>query len=386
VLAVRPEPDFHAIKQGDRLAVAVSGGSDSLALLLLTKDFCDAHGHGLTALTFDHGLRVESAAEAHWVNGICARSGITCTILSWEGAKPVTGIQAKAREARYAALTQWCLENDFTVLLTAHTRDDQAETVAMRMKRSHSPRSLASIWPENFINGIRVVRPLLGVKRQELRDYLMSVRQDWLDDPSNANTAFERVRVRQEIKDAPHQELQQVAVQAQADVEKARAEAETWFHSHVTVHPEGYFSLPRAELAPLRGAALEHLLRGLIFALSGSRPKTSDGLARILTWIKMPGMGRTTVAGAIIARRERTVLVMREPGRIADEGVVIPDVGQLLWDHRFVVSGPPGALIGPAGQSGKRDKSTPAAAAQACPVARDGEQIQLCFEPKLDFG
>jgi tRNA(Ile)-lysidine synthase len=386
VLAVRPEPDFHSIKQGDRLAVAVSGGSDSLALLLLTKDFCDAHGHELTALTFDHGLRAESAGEAQWVNGICVRHGIPCTILSWEGLKPVTGIQAKAREARYSALTRWCTEQGFTVLMTAHTRDDQAETVAMRMKRSQSPRSLASIWPENFMNGMRVVRPFLGIKRQELRDYLVSVQQDWLDDPSNANTAFERVRVRQEIKDVPHDVLQQVAVQAQADVEKARADAETWFHSHVTVHPEGYFSLPRAELAPLRGAALEHLLRGLIFALSGSRPKTSDGLARILTWIRMPGIGRTVIAGAIIARRERTMFVMREPSRVVEDSVVIPHGGQVVWDHRFLVSGPPGAMIGPAGQSGKRDKNTPAAATQTCPAARDGEQIQVCFEPKLDFG
>lgn len=165
-----------------RIAVAVSGGSDSMALLRLAALLPD--GPEVIALTIDHGLRDGSRAEADQVARWCAGLGIPHHILAWAGAKPATGIQAKAREARYDLLTRWCTAHCVSVLLTAHTLDDQAETVLMRKRRTASAASLAAIWPERPWNGVRLLRPLLAVRREALRNFLRGLGQGWLEDPA----------------------------------------------------------------------------------------------------------------------------------------------------------------------------------------------------------
>ncbi|NJO35566.1 MAG: tRNA lysidine(34) synthetase TilS [Rhodospirillales bacterium] len=122
--------------------------------------------------------------------------GVAHVTLIWKGGKPRTGIQAAAREARYGLMTEWCRANGATRLLTAHTQDDQAETVLMRLARTSSIESLAGIARHGAWEGVAVFRPLLGVAKSELRQFLAGLGQSWIDDPSNEDERFERVRVR----------------------------------------------------------------------------------------------------------------------------------------------------------------------------------------------
>lgn len=176
---------------GKRLGIAVSGGPDSLALLLL----CNAAFPGQCfAATVDHRLRAESAAEAQYVAETCASLGVPHTTLV--PAHPIVGsIQSAARAARYALLVRWADENGIVAILTAHHADDQAETLLMRLNRGAGIGGLAGV---RAVNG-PIVRPLLHWRRQELADIVKASGIEPVSDPSNEDDRFDRVRIRKAI-------------------------------------------------------------------------------------------------------------------------------------------------------------------------------------------
>ncbi len=347
---------FQSLACEPLIALAVSGGSDSLSLLhLAAEQLCPRR---CVALTVDHGLREESAYEAIQVANWCAALGVAHHALKWTGPKPSTGIQAKARIARYDLLAAKCHALGIPVLLTGHTRDDQAETVAMRKMRTDSVRSLAAIWPETNWKGLRVVRPLLGEEREALRKTLRTRGVNWIDDPSNENTSFERVRVRQALTGQDHAALAGEAQRALETVLAHQDAARDWLRKDAVIHPSGLVRLSREGLRRLHpDAALEALETVIRMVGSGKAPERAAVIAAVRL-AQGDHAGRLTVAGALLACRRREVLVGREPGRVDAGRQTVPMSGQLLWDGRFVVTAPQGALVRPAGN--KCPKSDPA--------------------------
>jgi len=183
------------------VAVGVSGGSDSLALLLLAQAWARRRRLPIVALTVDHRLRPNSTAEAETVAGWCASRAIAHKTLTWRGNKPDTGIQAAARDARYRLMGQWCRRHGVTALLVAHQVEDQAETVLMRLCHGSGVDGLAAMAPAVRRDGFWLMRPLLAVTRGRLVATLRAVDQPWLDDPSNLDQRFERVRIRRTLAD-----------------------------------------------------------------------------------------------------------------------------------------------------------------------------------------
>jgi tRNA(Ile)-lysidine synthase len=188
------------------LAVAVSGGRDSLALALLANDWARARDGAIVALIVDHGLRAASAREAEATRALLARRGIEAAILSWSGAKPTHGLQEAARAARYALLFEACRQRAILHLLVAHHADDQAETVAMRAARGSGADGLAGMAALVEQRYARLLRPLLPVPRARLTATLEALGVAWIDDPSNADPRFERVRLRTAGGIEPHDE------------------------------------------------------------------------------------------------------------------------------------------------------------------------------------
>ncbi|MEL7015804.1 MAG: tRNA lysidine(34) synthetase TilS [Pseudomonadota bacterium] len=188
-----------------RVLIAVSGGRDSMALALLcahAKKQADIKTDFI-AVTIDHGLREESAAEARRVGGWCTKLGLAHRTIQWnhEGSVPESAVQERARAARYALLCQCADTLDAGAILIGHTLDDQAETVWMRLTRGSGPAGLAAMRRERLVAGratgrIRLMRPLLPVRRLALTDYLQKNNQLFIDDPANQNADFERVRTR----------------------------------------------------------------------------------------------------------------------------------------------------------------------------------------------
>ncbi|MEK9646358.1 MAG: tRNA lysidine(34) synthetase TilS, partial [Alphaproteobacteria bacterium] len=150
------------------IAVAVSGGADSMALLLLAAAWAADRSGRVTALTVDHGLRAEAAAEAAEVARRCRARGIACETMRWDGDKPATGIQEAARSARYDLMTGWCRDRAVAHLLVAHHAGDQAETFLYRMGRGSGADGLAGMPAAVVRAGVRLLRPLLDVAPERL--------------------------------------------------------------------------------------------------------------------------------------------------------------------------------------------------------------------------
>lgn len=203
------------------LAVAVSGGADSMALLLLADGWARIQGGKVIALTVDHGLRKESAAEAAQVKAWCEARDIAHHTLRVQDSGfrfQASGIQAQARDVRYALLTEWCKANQVPHLLTAHHRDDQAETLFFRLARGSGLDGLACMAPVKMLDGIRLLRPLLSVPKSELMAYLQSMKQPWIDDPSNENPSYTRNRIRAALVQAD--DYAEISARAYAVTEK----------------------------------------------------------------------------------------------------------------------------------------------------------------------
>ena len=179
------------------VAVGVSGGADSLALVLQAAEELAVFGRKIVALTVDHGLRPTSRLEAEYVAGLMQKYGIEHHILTWTGKKPTTGIEEAARQARYALITEWCSQNNVHVLLTAHHAKDQAETFLMRLQRGSGLEGLCGIREYSVRDGLVILRPLLAVNPENLRDYLRQRAIVWVEDESNHDTTFLRGKIRQ---------------------------------------------------------------------------------------------------------------------------------------------------------------------------------------------
>ena len=192
-----PSPDLAvAVSGGPDVAVAVSGGPDSLALVHLVKVWARDHGGRVMALTVDHRLRPQAAAEALRVGRWMRALEIPHRTLVWRGPKPQTGIQAAAREARYALLCGWCRDHGVRTLLVAHHRDDQAETFLMRLDRGSGPDGLAAMASQIIRDGVTIIRPLLAIPKSRLEATCRALGQDWIDDPSNRDPRFGRTHAR----------------------------------------------------------------------------------------------------------------------------------------------------------------------------------------------
>ncbi len=197
-------------KTPGNFAVAVSGGSDSMALLLLAADFREKTGVRIAAVSVDHGLRAEAKDELRFVARACETLAVEHHVLHWrrrrdEETSPQVG-QDEARHARHALLAEWAARFDHRHIALGHTRDDRLETFLMRARQGSGwhglagllPESVSPVWPEG--RGLVLFRPLLAFGREELRDELRARNVGWIEDPSNALLRFERVRMRRLLK------------------------------------------------------------------------------------------------------------------------------------------------------------------------------------------
>ena len=370
---------FAALRGEQHIALAVSGGSDSMALLRLVAQWAKG-SLKISVLTVDHSLRPEAAAEASKVAAWCDSLALDHHTLRWEGMKPKTGLQAKARVVRYDLMSNWCKVNGVKFLLTGHTLDDQAETVLMRQARTDTAESLAGIWETAVWAGVKLFRPLLGQSRSDLRAYLKNIGQPWIDDPSNLDTRFERVRVRQTLADENRPDLRKMELADIADKagREARALAsatELWINGQLTSYPEGFGIIPRAgfcELGPeLQRRVLKQLLQ-VYGAGNGAEPGELDHLA---TWAMSQENSRRTLGGAVLACRHASLLIGREWARISPVPAIVPDSGEILWDGRFLVKAPPKAQVIPLGrlQGVARREDIPSFVQQSLPAVLLGD-------------
>jgi tRNA(Ile)-lysidine synthase len=370
---------FATLRGEQHIAVAVSGGSDSMALLRLAARWAK-DSLKISVLTVDHGLRPEAAAEASKVAAWCDGLALDHHTLRWEGVKPKTGLQARARVARYDLMSNWCKVNGVKFLLTGHTLDDQAETVLMRQARTDTAESLAGIWETADWAGVKLFRPLLGQSRADLREYLKSLGQLWIDDPSNLDTRFERVRVRQTLayETKPEQrkmELADIAAKAGREARALAAVTELWINGQLTSYPEGFGSIPRAGFCELEPELQRRVLQQLLQIYGAGNRAEPGELDHLATWAMGQENSRRTLGGAVLACRHASLLIGREWARISPVPMLVPGSGEILWDGRFLIKAPPKAQIIPVGhlKAVARREDIPSFVQQSLPAVLLGE-------------
>jgi tRNA(Ile)-lysidine synthase len=297
-------PNLKAIPQ---IAVAVSGGGDSMALLRMLHD----DSLEIIAITVDHALRETSIGEAQQVATWCNALGVRHVTLKWHHEKITSGIQAKARKARYDLLSQWCSENKIPVLLTGHNMDDQAETVAMRQRRTTSVKSLSGIWPETEWNGIRIIRPLLDQTRTQLRNYLKSIDQPWIDDPSNSDEKFERIRIR---NSHPANSLAEIANASQGKVRLAQQAAANWIGQNSDCSDTKQIAIQRESFCALLPLEKDFVVSKIIASIAKAQTEL-EARQRLCAWLAQPGFSQRNLGGVIFTKRKLQIIVKPEPER-----------------------------------------------------------------------
>lgn len=298
------------------IGIAVSGGGDSLALLLLARRSADLAGRNLIALTVDHGLRAEARAEADMVAGLCAHLGVAHEILTLEGAAPR---QSDLRRRRHAALAGALRARGGHLLLTGHTADDQAETFLMRARQGSGWYGLAGMqalsaspaWPEG--EGVVLARPLLAVRREALRAFLRREGQAWVEDPSNENPAFERVRMRQQISSDKSRAGRILALMADFQTLRMIEDAliGAWLARNVSFEHQG---MRVAGLAKLPIERRSRVL-GLLIQIAGDRqtPPRGESLVRLSKRLDSEDVFKgATLGGVRIMRRAGGLVLRRE--------------------------------------------------------------------------
>ncbi|TNE36360.1 MAG: tRNA lysidine(34) synthetase TilS [Alphaproteobacteria bacterium] len=355
-----------ALGPGRRLALAVSGGPDSLALLLLARRFADEVGCEVHGLTVDHGLRAEAAAEAQVVAQICAELGVPHDILVWGGDKPAANLQAEAREARYRLLGDWCLANEYSDLLVAHHFDDQVETFLLRLARGSGVDGLSAMAGERSLReapGVRVLRPLLGFSKEELRALVAEAGLQAVEDPSNLNPAFDRVKVRQLRASLEDLGLSgERLVGTAARMAEARAALEEMVDAAqeelVTTSPFGFVQLDCRGLARLPDEIGRRLLSRLLRQVSGRayRPRFEKA-DRLYQELKIAGQGDWTLHHCAVHLENWQALIWREMRPLPESiDLSCAERRRGVWDGRYFydVEGRPGLFLGVLGEAGFR--------------------------------
>lgn len=342
--------DLAPFENRPALAVAVSGGADSMALCLLADGWARARGGRVLALIVDHGLRPSSAGEAERTARWLAARGIDGSILTWLGDKPRSAIQARARAERYRLLFECCRQRGILHLLVGHHRQDQAETLLLRQAQGSGSAGLAGISGLVETGSLRVLRPLLEVPKGRLRAYLESLGQAWLEDPSNADPAYARARLRAApAVGAGAADGLLDAAEARRRSRQARDEAVAELLARFCrLHPLGFVRLDPAMLGAAEEATVAAALGRVAATVGGTAyPPPADKLARLrcrllgeapaaslgrCLWRALRGKGQDGGSGA-------PVLVVREARGLPQPVPIVPQ-SEVEWDGRFALRFP----------------------------------------------
>ncbi|MBB3658040.1 tRNA(Ile)-lysidine synthase [Rhizobium sp. BK650] len=318
-----------------RILVAISGGSDSTGLLLLLCEALKAAPNlsiSLCAATVDHALRSGSAEEARQVAAFCASISIPHRTMVWQGEKPKSGIMAAAREARYDLLAEAAEALDANLIVTGHTLDDQRETLQMRSKRTEQI-STGIADAVLFDRRFWILRPLLFSSRADIRAFLNARAVSWIDDPSNEDVKYERVRARRELS-ADRDAEGDIGGGWEERLVLSATGAE-WLRRYFALHG-GLLGHVMPDGLRQNHAVLGYVL-GRLTAVFGGQPFVPgrEQMERLLTFATGGKPGRLTIGRVVFDLRRDGLYLAREGRGLLPLTLQPGEAG--IWDGRFRV-------------------------------------------------
>jgi len=327
----------------DKFAIAVSGGSDSLALSILAKLYSLESNSDLVALVIDHKLRKESASEAKQTLESLKDINIEAKILSYKGEKFSSNIQKKARDLRYDLFEKYCVKNKIKFLILAHHQDDLVENFYIRLIRGSGIKGLTSLqnvfqYNKNFY----LLRPLLNFTKKELLEITKKIYYKWVEDPSNKNDKFLRVRIRKMQSKLQKEGLNpRRIIKTIENLSKAKNSLDFYvFKSekkYLNFYKEGYSTI---KLSILKNEAQEVIFRLIIKAIhfvSGEYyPPRSDSLNTLIKNISQKNFKSATLGGCLIEKNKNLFTFFREDRNVPVE-TLNKKQQKKNWDDRFLV-------------------------------------------------
>ncbi|MTH99375.1 tRNA lysidine(34) synthetase TilS [Roseibium sp. RKSG952] len=336
-----------------RIGVAVSGGSDSTALLQLLAGIARTEGFELCAATVDHGLRAEAADEAVAVSRRSADLGVPHETLKWKGWDGSGNLQDQARRARYRLLAEWAQSHGIAAIALGHTADDQAETVLMRLARSAGVTGLSAMATVRRQDGIDLLRPLLSITRARLRGYLNAAGVTWIEDPSNRDTRFDRIKTREALTGLGNigitaETLSRVA----GNLAQARDALELFAQESarkIAVVESGDVCIDLNGFEALPQEIQRRILVGTFgWITQGGYPPRQSAVDQVVDTL----LTRQTVSvgGCLVIPKGNNAWICRELNAVKDQ-TAHPGTP---WDRRWVLNGPSAAetLVRPLGERG----------------------------------
>lgn len=361
-----------------RLGVAVSGGGDSIALMhLLTRA-----GYRPDVVTVNHGLRPEARQEAEMVGHAASRLGLSHHTLPIE--TPLDGnLQDAARQARRALIRRWAKARGIGTVALGHTADDQAETFLMRLSRGSGVEGLSAMEPATKEDGFLWIRPILHIRRERLRDWLKQERIHWVEDPSNEDLRFDRVKMRQALGTLDKAGISVPKI-ARTTRRLSSAKAVLFVATKdlsqaiSTMHPDGSLDIEIDRLVTAQQAVRLRLLSEAIRFIGASHYTPRAHAIEELFAALNQGFSGRTLAGCLLRQNGATLSIRREPGAV---GASKP-VGS-LWDERWMVTGdgPETAEVSALGEDGLaeltdwRETGIAREILLASPAVRDGDRL-----------
>ncbi len=385
------EKIFAPLRDHSGCVIAVSGGADSLALLHAAARWREAVCPHVTmhVVTVDHGLRAAAFDEARFAAEVSALLNLPHKILKWRGEKPLAGIQNAARSARYSLMRDYAVANGLGAIVTAHTLEDQAETLMMRLARGSGLDGLAGMAAVSRFGETEIIRPFLNISKSRLKAFLRSIGEGWIEDPSNQDVRFERVRIRRALALLRKQGFDTRALALSARRlgrarESAALAVSALAASALQVFPEGW---ARLDMAALKAAPLETAIGVMSRILAGfgggARPARLSKIEALCDMLLKADTGKWTLGGCELRLSGQKLTVMREAGRTSGASLVLSPGEALIWDGRFkvkVVGGEQPVRVCALGASGLRligtlTPNAPKAALRTTPAFWLGERM-----------
>jgi tRNA(Ile)-lysidine synthase len=383
---------FAAVEAASRVALAVSGGPDSFALLDCFDRWRRKRGRpeGIV-LSVDHRLRAGSAEEAAAVARAAAARGLPVRILVWEGPRPESAVEAAARLARYRLMLTATREAGASHLLLAHHRDDQAETFLMRLAAGSGVFGLAAMRRVVSVGDVTIVRPFLDFPSARLVATTAAAGLRPVEDPMNADPRFLRARLRRIMPLLAENGLNPAEIAAAAGrlagaADALEAAAERVIAAAVQFDGLAIGWLDQAMLFDEPGEVRRRVLTRLLQAIGGEPypPRTAKLEAIDDAMGRIGGRFKRTLAGTVIERRGFGYALYRETGRVGLPGLPAKGPSRFVWDHRFEITigegMPPDVMVGALGEDGRREikafkPGAPAGAIAALPAFRRAQEI-----------
>tara|TARA_B100000963_G_C22615645_1_gene667189 strand:- start:235 stop:1506 length:1272 start_codon:yes stop_codon:yes gene_type:complete len=330
--------DF-TFEKNPHVGLSISGGPDSMALLMLVKDWVRSKSGKITVFHFDHRMRKNSSKEATWLSTYVSKLGIKFCLLNWDRDEEVALNMKNAREARYEKILNISKKLKIIHLMTAHHSNDNLETFYMRKKRNSSTLGLSSIPKILIKDNLQIIRPLLSFSKKRLISTCNFFNVKWIEDSSNLDLYYERPRVRRDLGEKTTSQLAKIEKEFKKQKkynEVMENKIRNFFMTNLIFYEYGAFQVDKNKFLKCNKELKIEILKKILTTASGKIfPPRQISVINLIKLMQLNNSFRYTLHSCLLEINSEKILVSREISSIKEGKKIISKGNSYLWDNRF---------------------------------------------------